>query len=542
MDPLSLRIRLFICVGLTLTAQCIYSQSSERKINLSLAATYALSEGAKVDTANNKDYVTLSQSKQSIKLLNIHNLSRLSFNISGDADGSASIKVFAMAGDRTIELAAKTTTLEKTPKPVLIETELPRVSDLIIELQSSDVVVILDAITYFEITAERLEILKEKRRIQEVITQTNAAEYDDDLDILMTTSFKNYITLHLYYNRFNFLDNISKTASFIDSRSQMINPMSYTSFSNKLDSLISDSDDNSKLVLNGIKDKLNTAKQKLTGSQIAQKIFTVGGNILNLISGGQMSGLFNSIKTITATLFNKNILTPKFETIQTTKVNGQWVSKKILDAAALTSEVNKGLKFQRYFGPFFDKLEAEQETYQALVNNFGGLSNTFEYKADSVYKIILLYNKQFGIVTVEDSIIQFSKSPNILITKRYADLEKYFKKYFEVTIRDFNTPNKIAVGKIRKLDEQVIALKSGYNQSSSKLYEQFLEFAPDFNKPNPYTADHQASKEYDALKNSAVDKYLELIESLDKTLNKPSNYDRYKSDIAKLQPVPIVNH
>lgn len=524
-----------LAVGLFVLLTSNYFSFSQTQIFLKKNSTkYELSNGAATTTIDTTSTVILKQANQFIKILAINDLSQFSINISANSNSTIKVSAFAVKGATTINLESKFVQVEQRRKPIQFEKEIKGVYDIVIQLEVTDVAeVSFDTFTYFEISKERLYILAVEDRVRTILEQRNQQEFSNNLKSVDTLSFNSYASLFRIYNSYNSLDNIKKATLFIDSRASMVNPMSYTSFTQKFDSLIALSDENSKLLLTNIQSKLASMENKAKNAQMVQKLFKIGGNVLNLISGGHVSSLFTSIKTITATLFNKDFAKPRFDSTVVSKIKGKFIAKVVTNQIKLDSYVNTGIKMQKFFTSFLDTIETQQNEYNELISNFNHLET--RAKADSTLLFIKQFNKYFSIAITDKEINEISKSQNFLEEPKIIQAKKNISEYFNKTILTYNASNASRLELMRKLNKDVVRLRSDYYLSSSELYENFLLFAKDFAKPNPYSAKPKVSIEYLKLKNTSVCKYLDLIESLELTLNKPSTYAQYDSYLTQLK-------
>ena len=500
---------------------------------------YKLENGASISSLSENKVLKLNAVSQQLRIPAVSNLSQINFDISSVKDGNASLKFYYVSHNKLNLIETKSLSFYNTPKNDNLKHDILGTYDLIIQYEKSDAgEIYLDNFVYYSMSSDRVSLLTTTEILEQVLTAKKQEGYEAELKESKTISKENFKELHVLYNKYNALDNITKTALFIDSRSAMINPINYASFKKTLDTLKNSCDTNSKLLIENIEKKLENYKAKAANStSVVGKLFTVGSNILNLVSGGQFNSLFNSLNTITATVFNRDVLESRnidISNMVTYKDNNPAkkvigiAKQKVYNAPELKKATEQGIRLQSFFTTFLDEIENQQSEYLDLMENFKLLSGSIEIRSDSILGIIKSQYKFFDVSFNYDTIIKVSQATNI-------DKQHSIIKANEKISKFFNDRKSLGKGEhlntLRALQTMNILINQNrdrYIQNSSKLYESFLLFAIDFDKKNPYEPTSKMFTEFDSLKRASMKNYIDLIDSLDKTLSKPAKYAYYK--------------
>lgn len=514
-------------------------------------ANYKLENGASISDINGNKAVKFTDVSQQIRISTVSNLSQLNFEFWSNKEGNANIKFYYLVDNKLQLIETKSITLYSIPTNDNLKYDLLGTYDLIIQYEKSDVQELyLDNVVYYPMNSDKISVLKTTEILESILTANKRSEYESSIVKAEEISKDNFVELHVLYNKYNALNNITKTALFIDSRAAMINPINYESFRNTLDTLKKSCDANSKLLVTNIEKKLQSLKAKstITTSAIG-KVITIGGNLLNLASIGQFSSLFNSLKTITATLFNKDLIESKNLDVSSMVIHKENNPKKeligikqakLFNDTEVKNAINQGIRLQSFFNTFLDEIENQQSEYLALMDNFKQLSGSIEIRSDSILLLLKSQYKYFNIPFNYDTVMNVSKASDINKRPSIIRANEIITNFF-ADKRKLNNENKNVLTELQSMNITININREKYIQSSSRLYESFLLFAINFNKENPYNPSTKMYSEFENLRIESIKNYTSLIESLETTLSKPASFDYYYPYLQKVKNISTTN-
>lgn len=414
----------------------------------------------------------------------------------------------------------------------------------------------LDKLEFISYEQKEIDALNQERqytsdfanRSLKLTTKNQIADYNSKVEIVKGT-FVGYIDqLRDLSYRSNVLASLSKLVVFVNLRTQMINPGSYNIFNDKIDTIQSYCSPIQKIFLDRIiKDakpkefQVPDSTNKRTG---IMKIIQVAGEVGNILTGGKLKSVLNSVQGMVTNLFDPEYLKAKMPEVINYVSNNRVKSKPNPDFAKINEMVEQGINLQNFFYNFFDRLEADSKEFNDLVAEFKNYSekvNELLLEIDLLRKDYFLngkyemtdefYNKSF--------LAYGSDSTN---TRPLIIVKNSVSKYFDNLIIPLDNKG-VPIGADRQvnfnaLDEANILIKrikdlgNLYNTYSYELRILFTKVQDDLQKNNPFSIydgvtktfikDHSyknSFEEYEQLKNQAKGSFSSLKENLHIVLN-----------------------
>ena len=454
----------------------------------------------------------------------------MNFVVSYRKPGSAEFTEFTTKGKISLNKGPSTQIFTEYFIPALKEGSY----DIKLALETSPIASFyLDNLQFVPFDQKELDEAEKNRKFfsdatnitTKVITNNQVADYNNKVEIVKTGYVENIDQLRELSYRANVLASLSKLVVFVNQRTKMGDPSNYQIFNEKIDFV--------KLSCNAIQSNFLTRllgdskpkeyqvpdqANKRTG---IMKFIQVAGEVGNIITGGKLKSIVNSIQGLVSSQFDPTYLRNKIPEVLT-YMEGSKIKQKLnpdYDTSKISKLINDGLSLQSFFYSFFDKLEADSKEFSDLVAEF----KYYSEKTDALLEEIELLRKDyFQKVKYNMSDDFYNKTflayKDAATASQIAGIKAQAASYFDNLKIPINSKGEVTGGekevRLADLDEtinlnkRIIDLGKQYKLYASELKNLFSKVDFDLKKNNPFSKYDLATKSWikdDAFKNSFDD-------------------------------------
>lgn len=280
------------------------------------------------------------------------------------------------------------------------------------------------------------ERMMDIRKELNFVGQANCKSIAENYNILQDEYLNGLEKVQMIAYRASMIELISSISLYTGQRGQMGNPITYAEFKTVIDSIGVNADSISRNLLQDFSLQMDSLLLKRIGNNLGDqnvfgKIFSIAGNIANVITAGRIDNIVNSIKGVVATIFNRPALENKY-IIQDFFVNKRKKALERLDEnrKKVETELAKGI---RHVDQLNDFLAVAQRENNAFLNELNSSSLILQEASDlsnDVDKFIENYLLDVDIELTED-MEEVYKKMNTIDSKTRDALDQKVKTFFQ---------------------------------------------------------------------------------------------------------------
>jgi hypothetical protein len=285
-----------------------------------------------------------------------------------------------------------------------------------------------------QLAAERMEDIRQELNF---VGKANCKSIAENYNILQKEYLNGLDKVRMIAYRASMIELISNISLYTGQRGQMGNPITYAEFQSVLDSIGMNADSIGRNLLKDFSMQMDSLMLKKIGSNangdqnVFGKIFSIAGNIANVITAGRIDNIVNSIKGVVATIFNRPALENKY-VVRDFFMHKRKEAMRRLDAnrKKVEIELEKGMRHVNQLNDFLAVAQKENNAFLNELNSSSIILQEASNLSDDVDKFIENYLMDVDINLKED-MEEFYKKMNTIDSKTRDELNQKVENYFK---------------------------------------------------------------------------------------------------------------